>query len=260
MLLAQTDTPTTGGFETVFKKKPSQWISPDVLLALSLGWSLFSCIKTHTNLISAEKGYCPMTSKLCIFAWGTFATLRRILSIIAMFAPSMGLFSLLNHWSYEQIPFRVRQEYAKKLTIHPDDKISLYGLDETFFWTEYDRWNYADPFRPIPPHYSHYTLLSLQTTFITFLALSVLQFLAIGFAKVWISNEFSQEQLKTNKIIHVLENLNLATPFKDWDDGNHTIAEFRARFKVMCKEMIATFIINFIFTLIMMIPSLFCGI
>ena len=77
-----------------------------------------------------------MLSKIIIFAWGIFAILRRILSIILMFIPSLGLFDLLHHWKYEQIPFKVRLEYAKNFPINPNDKIILYGLNETVFWLE----------------------------------------------------------------------------------------------------------------------------
>ena len=200
-----------------------------------------------------------MTSKLLIFAWGTFATLRRVLSIIAMFVPSMGLFSLLHHWTYEQLPFSVRHEYAKRFTIKTNDLITLYGLNEAIFWSDYDRWDYSNPFQPTPPPYSSYTLLSLQDTFIAFLFLSVLQFFTIFMAKMLISQDFRHERLFINRIIHVLENLNLATPFKDWDNGGFTIEEFKTRFTNIREEMIVTFTINFIFTLCMMIPSIYCG-
>ena len=259
LLLAKTETPTTGGLEKIFEVKKNGWINPDTLFILLLSWSLFSCIKTHTDVISTEKGFCPMTSKIIIFAWGTFATLRRILSIVATFAPSMGLFSMLHHWTYEKVPFKARLEYAKRNTITLMDKIALYGLNETIYWSEYDRWDYSDSSNPTPPSYSVYTLLSLQNTFIAFMTILVLQFIAIFIGKIWTSRDFRTDKSKTNKIIHVLENLNLATPFKDWDDGNFTLEEFRQRFKNICKEMIATFTINIIFTMIMMIPSIYCG-
>ena len=200
-----------------------------------------------------------MTSKIFIFVWGTFAILRRILSLIALFIPSMGLFNLLHHWKYEQIPFRIRLEYAKRFPIKPDDKIALYGLNETIYWSDLDRWDYSNPENPEPPHYSLYTLLSLKYTFISFLALTFVHFLAIYAIKHCISHDFNQEQHRTNKIIHVLENINYSTPFKDWDYGDFSINEFRRRFENLKKEMIATFAINFLFAIIMTVPLWFCG-
>ena len=74
-----------------------------------------------------------------------------------------------------------------------------------------------------------------------------------------ISQDFRHERLFINRIIHVFENLNLATPYKDWDNGGITIEEFKTRFKGIRTEMIVTFTINFIFTVCMMIPSICCG-
>ena len=62
-----------------------------------------------------------------------------------------------------------------------------------------------------------------------------------------------------NKIIHVIENLNFATPFCDWDEGDHTILEFRARFRSTCREMIVTFFINIVLTLVMIVPIWYTG-
>jgi len=188
-----------------------------------------------------------------IFVWGTFATLRRILSLIALFLPSMGLFNILHHWRWEQIPFSTRMEYAKRGFLRSDDKISLYGLNETIFWTELDRWDYSDPQNPAPPHYSIYTF-SLQTTFIAGAALMALQFILILVTKIKTSPEFRKKGHYVNKFIHVILNINFATPFYDWDEGNHTSQEFKARFRGTCSEMAATFCVNILSTLLMLVP------
>ena len=258
LLIGRTQTSTTGGFETIFEQD-TLGMHPDNAFILSITWSIFSCVTTHTKLIAAEKGFCPMTSKIFVFLWGTFAIIRRIFGLIALFIPSMGLFNLLHHWKYEQIPFRIRLEYAKRFPIKPDDKIALYGLNETIYWSELDRWDYSNQVNPEPPHYSRYTLLSLKYTFITLLVFSMVHFLAIYTIKYFTSNDFNQEQHRTNKIIHVLENINFSTPFKDWDHGDFSVNEFRKRYLNLKKEMIATFTLNFFFTIIMMVPLWFCG-
>ena len=258
LLLARTDTPTTGGLETIFNQTVLG-IDPYTLLVLSISWSLLSCVRMHTSLIAMEKGFCNVTTKLMLFVWGTFATLRRILSIIAMFIPSMGLFSILHHWRWEQIPFRVRLEYARRGFLRSDDKISLYGLNETFYWAELDRWDYSDPQDPAPPPYSIYTLFSLETTVIAGVVLFGLQFLLITVTKILTSAEFRERSNYVNKTIHVLENLNYATPFCDWDEGDHSIQEFRARFRATCREMAATFCVNIHCTLLMLVPLWYTG-
>ena len=171
--------------------------------------------------------------------WGTFATLRRVLSIIALFIPSLGLFSLLHHWRWEQIPYKARLDYARRGFLTPEDKIALYGLNETIYWSELDRWDYSDPLQPTPPSTSIYLLMSLESICFAAAALTTLQFFSILAAKMLTSAEFKKRGHYVNKLIHVLENLNYATPFSDWDEGDQTIQEFRERFRATCKEMMA---------------------
>ena len=259
ILLNRTDTPTTGGLETIFDEGKSLWIwswNADTVLIVSVTWSMFSTIKTHTDLTVLEKGFCSTRSKLVVLAWASFATLRRILSLVTLFIPSMGLCSLLHHWKWERVPFQFRQEIAQKIS--SEDKISLYGLKETILWTQLDRWNYKGE-TPTPPTYNEYTFLTLQETFIALICLSVLQFIAIFVVKRCISTDFRDEELITNKLIHTLENLNFTSPFRDWDDGDYSIQQFRERASAVRKEMIWTQLINFLATILMMVPLWYTG-
>ena len=259
LLLSQTSTATTGGLESVFNQK-TFGMEPETVLVLSITWSILSCVRTHTKIVSLDKGCCGITSKIVIFIWGSFATLRRVLSLIILFVPSMGLFSILHFWRTEQVPFKVRKEYAKRFTIRPDDKIALYGLNETLFWNKLDRWDYSNPENPTPPPYSEYTLLSLKDTFLAALILFFIQFLLILTVKILTSADFKKSGHYTKKAIHVLENLNYATPYKDWDDvGDYSIGEFRVRYKSTYKEMGATFAVNILCTTLMMLPLVFTG-
>ena len=178
LLLSQTKTATTGGLETVFKQT-FLGLDAKTVLYLSITWSLLSCVRMHTKLICLEKGFCKFSTQFFIFVWGTFATLRRVLSIIAMFIPSLGLFNILHHWRWEQIPYKARQEYAKRGFLTPEDKITLYGLNEDIYWTELDRWDYTGPKDPQPPSYNIYTGLSLKWTFIAGSALLFVHFISL---------------------------------------------------------------------------------
>ena len=171
----------------------------------------------------------------------------------------MGLFSLLHHWKWEQVPFDIRIENAKKSLISPEDQISLLGLNDTVLWSELDRTDYSDPQYPVPPTYALYTLLTLQETFVTLIGLSFVQLLATLLIKVWTSKDFKNESSKTNKIIHLLENLNFASPYKDWDDGYFTAQEFKERARAVRKEVIGTQAIHFISTIVMLVPLWYTG-
>ena len=69
-----------------------------------------------------------------------------------------------------------------------------------------------------------------------------------------------EEEHRTNRIIHTLENLNFASPFKDWDDGDYSIQQFRERASAVRREMIWTQAINFLATILMMVPLWYTGI
>ena len=72
--------------------------------------------------------------------------------------------------------------------------------------------------------------------------------------KILTSSEFRERRNFVNKIIHGMENHNYATPYSDWDEGVYNIKEFRARFRAIHREMAATFCVNFLCTLAMLVP------
>ena len=207
-------------------------------------------------------GFCKFSSQFFIFLWGTFANLRRVLSLIGFFIPSLGLFSLLHHWKWDQIPFKARLDYALTNPISPNDQIKLFGVNETLFWSNLDRWDYSDPNNPTAPPYSTYTLLSLKDTFLAGVGLLVLQILAILIVKLVFSPAFRKSGHLTKKLFHILENVNYATPFSDWDEDKGdfpNIKEYKVRFWRTVNEMIATFTVNIIVTAMMMIPMWYTG-
>ena len=260
--MSATATPTTGGLETVFEKDSFLGLNlkPQAVLTLSVVWSLKSCIKLHMKTLKTAKGFFPSTTTLFVLFWSIFATLRRVLALLTFFTPSFGLFSILFHWEAEKIPFKMRTDYARKFQINPTDKIGLYGLNETVYWSELDRWTYEDPLYPRAPHYSLYTGLSLKMSFVAFLTLSVLQFLVLWFVKNRTSEEFGKGGNYFSKFIHVILNLNFAFPYKDWDEGNHSINEYKKRFRKTTIEMVSSLLTNLVFSLIMLIPLWITGI
>ena len=259
LLLYKTETATTGGLTTIFEQT-AFGLHPVAFFILSTSWSLLSCVRMHTTLISLEKGFCKFTTKFFIFLWGTFAILRRVLSLVAFFIPSLGLFSLLHHFEWDQVPFKVRLDYAKINSISPNDQIKILGLNETLFWSDLDRWDYSDPNNPTAPLYATYTLLSLKHTLFAGVGLLVVHILAILIVKLLTSPDFKRRGQHTKKFIHILENVNHAAPFSDWDEGDHSIQEYEVRFWCTVKEMIATFTINIIVTAVMMMPMWYTGI
>ena len=150
---------------------------------------------------------------------------------------------------------------SKQYNQNSSDKIELRGLRETVLWGELDRWDYTDPQEPggTPPPYSIYTFLTLGQSFTMFLILMGLHTLAMLVVKIATSEEFRKKENFTIKCLHVIQNLSMATPYQDWDEGVFTIPQYRERFRRTNIEMLWCLIVNIVVSLIMIIPLCFTG-
>ena len=265
LLMARTETATTGGLQSFFEKDSFLGIeaSPTTILTASVILSLISAIFKHIKAMTAEKGFLRFKPKMTVFMWTLFASIRRFLTFIIFFAPSQGQFNILFHWKAESIPFKFRKNYAKKfnVTMSSNSKIELFNMTETVYWSELDRWDYSDPQHPIPPSYKLYTGMSLKETFGVFFIILIVHSLCLLLVKIKTSHEFKKMEKKKlfEKAIHLLENVNFPVPHRDWDQGSHSVAEFRGRYSNTEREMIWSFAVTFLFTAVMFIPLLCTG-
>ena len=147
--------------------------------------------------------------------------------------------------------------------IHKLDEVHLYNLTEKVLWSELDRWNYyEDPLDPIPPSYSFYTGFTLKWTFLTFFVIMIFHALSMLLVKIFTSTEFKEDRNTYEKLLHVIENLNSALPYRDWDedDGKSTTKkEFAGRSQKTEREMILSQLVNIGISMIMLIPIWFTG-
>ena len=182
------------------------------------------------------------------------------MAIIVFFLPSLGLFSILNHWKAEQLPFFIRVQAAKYNYTTPSDIIALNNMTRNVSWTSIDRWeyNFSNHDKPQPPPYSLYTGLSLGHTFIAFLILMALQLIAITVVKT-ITSKKTKKKSWFNFMVHILENINIPFPYKDWDTDNLTVDEFKQRQREVNIEMAWAYLVNFIFNILMLCPFWWTG-
>ena len=110
----------------------------------------------------------------------------------------------------------------------------------------------------MPPPYSFYTGLSLGHTFKAFLIIMALHFVAITVVKIITAKKTKKESL-FNFIVHIIENVNIPFPYKDWDTENLTVAEFKQRLREVNIEMAWTYVVNFIFNMLMFCPFWWTG-
>ena len=148
LLLAADDqdhsTATTGGLERIFEEDYLIW---------SVFLSLKTCVSLYFKSMSLEKQFFPITSKILVNIWAFFSVCKRIFVIVIFFIPSFGLLRLLVHWTFEKIPFTVRQNR----TISTDEILQIFGKPPVL-WSKVDRWNYEES---IPPSFTLYTGLDL---------------------------------------------------------------------------------------------------
>ena len=252
VLLSISKTPTTSGLEAFFKQ------TDNVVLILLTCWSFKTCVLLQRSAIKTEKVFFPFTSQLVILFWSTVAAGRRIMAIIVFFLPGLGLFSILNHWKAEQLPFMVRLNALNSWYMTPSDIIILNNMTRNVSWTSIDRWEYNSSDKPQPPSYTLYTGLSLGNTFVAFLILMALQLIAITVIKINTAKGISKKRW-FNFMVHILENINIAFPYNDWDTDNLTVAEFKLRLREVNMEMAWTYFVNFIFNILMFSPFWWTG-
>ena len=252
--LSKQGTLTTGGLNEVFRKDSIFGLPIEVVLTFSIIWSLQTLTLLHLKTIALEKGFLPFTAKVSIFFWGTMATAKRILSMVAFFIPSLGLFNILYHWQAEKLPFFIRKHWRKG----PDDILELYNMTEKVLWSEIDRWNYDAPNKPVPPSYSLYTGITLGQSFLAFIGLFVVHFLLILIVKSFTADHFWMKN-HYNKFVHILKNMNIATPWQDWDHDKCSVEQHKIKHRRINVEMAVTMLVNMIISLFMISPLLLLG-
>ena len=254
VLLSISKTPTTGGLEAFFEQ------TDNILLVILTTWSFKTCVLLQKSAIKTEKVFFPFTSQIVILFWSTVAAGRRIMAIVVFFLPSLGLFSILNHWKAEQLPSGIRMQAFKYNKNMKNDIITLNNMTRNVHWTSIDRWEYnsTDHDKPQPPPYSLYTGLSLGHTFVAFLTLMGLQLITVSMAKMITAKKTKKENW-FNFMVHIIENINIPFPYKDWDTDNLTVAEFKQRLREVNIEMAWTYGVNFIFNILMFCPFWWSG-
>ena len=251
LLVARTLTKTNGGLEVLFAK---------AIITISIIWGFTTCIRLHCKQIKTDKEYMPITSQVFVFLWGLFASVKRVIAIVAVFIPSLGLFSILHHWQAEQIPFWMRRSKAEGYYggLGYNDALELNGLTETVYWRDLDRTDWSDPKHPVFAPYTFYTGLSLGQTLTAFLVLFFIHLMAIMAVKIFTANNIKKVG-KFKLLSHCLENMNIPVPYEDFDVGGGEISDYRERRRKVNREMFSLMLVNFVVNMLMMSPLIYAG-
>ena len=247
LLLSSTGSPTTGGLEKMFQT------TSDVLLVLSISLSVKTIYFVTLKTISIQKPFLPFTTKLVLLAWIIVSASLRVIALVFYFIPGFGLFSTLGHWKLEQIPYSKSLNHQFKY----NDTVYLYN-NTPFSWTDLNRYNY---FSDIGPDYTLYTYYTLSEYFGIFWMLLFLHILINLIVKIAFSEDFGKTWNSSSlaKFVHCLENTNIPTVWKDWDEDGGSVEDHKKRHRQVVKEMVVIMIIRSLFHSLMLAPLAYTG-
>ena len=205
----------------------------------------------------------------------------------------MGLFSLLRHLQGEMIPWNAEVVYNY---VKVDGKIYFDEVGDWMNWTDIDRWERNPQLEPFvfigrgsttrnqckdptpatelkrmglvewnpgylvaPPNYTLYTGLRLRYFYYIFVVLLCLHIFMNFIAKYNLSEHFVTNLNLFEKLIHCLENTNIAYNAQEWDDAGGNAEDHKKRMRRNLKEVVVIIWIKTLFNLILLMPMCYLG-
>ena len=250
LLFSWTNSKTTGGLEEMNKKS-----SPEVLIfSILLSWK--SITFTSFKTIRVHKPFLPMATSYLVFPWIIVSASIRVLVFVLYFTPGFGLFSILNHWKFEQTPYS--EELNTKLM--RTNKVLLRN-NATVPWTDLNRWNYSDQLYPTPPPYTLYTEYSLAEYSMWFWVILGVHTYVNVLIKIATSEHFRKNcSTLIEMTVHGLENTNIPIVWRDWDVDTGNIKDHKKRSGNVLMEMILIMIAKAVAHATMLLPIIWTGI
>ena len=256
LLLAHSDTRTILGLEVLFDGEIFLYLPTKFALAISILWSLYSCITSHLKGVTKKREYSNNRSFLIMLVYTSISIVIRVLSYILYLTPPLGLFHTLRHLQGEMYPFY--NPYYQHVNVTED--LFYFGDAPPIPWSKITRWNYTDYKEAEPPSQRLYTVFSIGEYFwimFAILGLNILsQILAIRFTNPEVYKKLSLIDV----LIHGICNCFIPHPMEEWDEKEGSVEMHRLRKHLVLKEMIASILLNFVFNLILLTPLIILGI
>ena len=179
----------------------------------------------------------------------------RVLSFIMYFGPAFGLFSMLQHFKAEQMPW------------HPDLKRNFvingsiqFGNSTVLNWNDIDRWQIDEDNIPVPPPLTAYTIFTLKQYFLIFWIVLVIQTVLVFLIKQnWSKEDFKHLNF-LEKVIHVVENCFIPYNILEWENikaGNSEMHGKKMTSNLI--EVLLVMVVNFIVNFILLTPMFILG-
>ena len=177
------------------------------LIVLSALWSFFSLVVGFLAWISLHKGnFLPKRGQIILALFALFSLLARISSVVLFFAPAMGLFNLLGHFTVGHLP--------------TTDDVIVYDLGDNNGTASKDfKMAWGDPVSC----YTDLTVFSLEKFYIAFLFLILVHYVCLAVIKFGFALDFRSRKSSSSwleKLFHVLSQLVYPINFRDWDEDS----------------------------------------
>ena len=255
MLLAYSQTRTIIGFEVMFEKETLFYLPTDTALAISITWSLISCITAFFKGISKKRKHSTAASNGIILVYAAVSVFIRTFSIILYWTPCLGLMNCLRHLQGEMYPFYLPYNY----TVNAASDTFYFGDAEPMPWSKITRWNYISRKKAEPPSQTLYTWFTIEEYFQGFLiAFSCNICLQIVVKKFTNTNVFARSSW-IDLIVHGISGTFVPHPMQEWDEEKGTVANHKARKDRVLKEMLVSILLNFGFNLLYLSPIIILG-
>ena len=256
LLLANSQTHTITGLEVLFENETFFYLDAKFALALSITWSLVSCVKSHINGISKQRQHSSTLATVMIFVFTSVSIALRVFCCIFYLTPAFGLFNLLRHLQGELYPHLEPYYYPEEINTFK----FYFGNATPRNWTEVTRWNYISKKNAEPPQLTLYTLFSIEQYLGIFLAIFTIQF-AVQLVLKMFTNPLVFKKLSwIDHLIHMISCSFIPLPMEEWDIEKGTIAMHKARKDLIFMEMLASILLNFGVNFLLLTPLIILGI
>ena len=257
LLLANSATRTITGLEVLFEEEILFYLPTNLALALSIIWSLHSCVNSHMKGISKRREYSTTKSFLIMLIFTMTSVSVRVFSCILFLTPPLGLMNCLRHLQGEMYPYY--NPYYKYGRSNMNDTFH-FGNAPPILWGEITRWSYVYEKVANPPPQTLYTLLSIEWYFCLLICAFALNVLLQLTLKRLTNYKVYNNMPWIDCLIHGISCCMIPYPMEDWDEKFGTVASYKTRKNIVLKEMLASIMLNFVFNLLLLSPLIVLGI
>ena len=259
LLLTNSNTRTIVGLDTLFDNDTFLYLPTNLALALSILWSMYSCIRSHIKGIHKRQEHATTKATMMIILFTATSIAIRVFTYVMYLTPTLGLFHILTHLQGEMYPFEVPYINGPTVLDQLSNGTFYYGNATPIPWSQITRWKYIEYRNAEPPKLNLYTKFSHSQYFAIMFSTMILQ-LAMQLILKKVTNPKVFHKLSyIDLVIHGISSCFIPHPMKEWSEDKGNVKMHRLRRDIVFKEVLASMMINFGFNLFLLSPLILLG-